>query len=512
MANCHLTSRAWSEYFHSSSSARRQHLLIFVQALQIQACILRVSRLLAVMSPFLLFTALAAAFSKAIAQSQWPPLEEYTWPPGPGSLLIPQYPTPELAGLLKSIDPSRIQNTIEKLVSFGTRSTISNQTDPERGIGAARTWIEQELKSYGGRLNVSVEGYTQPGGVNSRVPNDTFIANVFATLTGSEEPDRVYLVSGHYDSRCTDILDGVSDAPGANDDASGVAVSLELARIFADTTPKATIIFVAVAGEEQGLLGSAYLAQQLKAAGKDVQGMLNNDIVGSSKGGNGREDAGHIRMFLQSLPPTLSQADISNYIKIGAENDGAIRQLGRFIVEVTSNDITGIQVEPVYRPDRFLRGGDHSSFIDQGFPAVRFTEPNENYAHQHQDVRFDNATGIQYGDLIEFVDIDYVSRIAKMNGAALFSLANAPGIPKSVKIDTSSLVLNSTIKWTLDTSASLEKYEIVWRPTEMPHWTHVVVVGKVGSATVDLSKDNVQFGVRAVGVNGYKSPAVAPFP
>jgi hypothetical protein len=298
------------------------------------------------------------------------------------------------------------------------------------------------------------------------------------------------------------------DAPGADDDASGVAVAMELARVMAQHKPAATIIFTAVAGEEQDLFGSNFLATSLKQAGVDVQGMLNNDIVGSSTADDGTKDPGDIRMFAQGIPPTDTLSQVTSLANIGGENDVPARQLGRFVAEVAQNAVTGMSVQMMYRPDRFLRGGDHLSFLQQGFPAVRFTEPHENFAHQHQDVRVVN--GVQFGDLIQFVDFDFVARVAKVNGAALWSLAQAPGTPKNVVIDTSVLTNNSTLRWTVDPLA--DSYEIVWRPTDEPLWTRVIPVGKVGSATVELSKDNVDFGVRSVSKNGFRSPAAFPSP
>ncbi|CAK5263232.1 unnamed protein product [Mycena citricolor] len=432
-----------------------------------------------------------------------------SWPPGPGAALVPQQPDRELAGMMAQIDPARIEAIITKLVSFGTRNTMSNQTDPVRGIGAARDWIAAEMRSFaatsGGRMTVAVPSYIQqPTG---SIIQTTNISNVVATLKGSKDPNRIYVVSGHYDSRVTNNSNFLDDSPGADDDGSGVAVAMELARVMASHSPAATIMFAAVAGEEQGLFGSAFMAAKLANASADVQGMLNNDIVGSSTGDDGTRDPFNIRMFAQGIPNTETLATIDRRISSGAENDSPIRQLGRFVVEVASNAITQMNVQMIYRPDRFLRGGDHESFIAHGYPAVRFTEPHENFAHQHQDVRVVN--GVQFGDLIEFCDFEFNARVAKVNGVALWSLAQAPGTPKGLTLDTSVLTNNSTLRWTPDAAAA--GYEVVWRATEEPLWTHVVPVGNVSSTTVLLSKDNVQFGVRAVGANGFKSPAAFPF-
>ncbi|KAK0214363.1 Zn-dependent exopeptidase [Armillaria fumosa] len=431
------------------------------------------------------------------------------WPAGPGQIISPQLPDQELTTMLNEIDPARIQAIIEKLVSFGTRNTLSNQTDPNRGIGAARDWIASEMRGFaaasGGRMTVTVPSYIQEPA--SSIPTSTVISNIIATLRGSSDPGRVYVVSGHYDSRVTNVDNFEDDSPGADDDGSGVAVSMELARVMATHFPAATIMFAAVAGEEQGLYGSNFMAEQLKNASMDVQGMLDNDIVGSSTADDGTTDPFNIRLFVQGIPPTDTLSEVTARVHVGGDSDTPARELGRFVTEIGSNDVTNMSVQMVYRPDRYLRGGDHLSFLRNGFPAVRFTEPHENFAHQHQDVRVEN--GEQFGDLVEFCDFEFNARVARVNGAALWSLAQAPGTPKNVAIDTSQLTNNSTLSWTLDDAA--DGYEIVWRPTDLSFWTHVIPVGKVSRATVLLSKDNVDFGVRAVGSNGFRSPAAFPF-
>lgn len=429
-----------------------------------------------------------------------------------------QMPDAELHSILNEIDPQRIRATIEKLTTFGTRHTLSSQTDPVRGIGAARDWIAAQMGVYvaaaspGTKATVQVAGYTQqPVGVV--IPNATFISNVVTTIQGMDEPNRAYVITGHYDSRVTNIMDFTSDAPGADDDASGVAVVMELVRILSTRPPpRATIMLGAVAGEEQGLFGANFLAQTLRNNSVDVQGMFTNDIVGSSKADNGVIDAHSIRLFAQGIPSTDSASQLATRESIGGENDSPARELARFVDTVASNPITDMNVRIVYRADRFLRGGDHEPFLSAGFAAARFTEPNENFAHQHQNTRIDPATGLQFGDLIEFVDMDFTARVARVNAAAIWSLAQAPGTPKNVKMDTSVLTNNSTLGWTLDTSPAVAGYEIVWRPTDAPQWTNVVPVGLVNRATVLLSKDNAIFGVRAVGKNGFRSPATFPFP
>lgn len=434
------------------------------------------------------------------------------WPTGPGKTLLPQKPDAELRAMLAAIDPARIEKTIRTLAAFGTRHTLSSQDDPKRGIGAARDWIAARMTEFaaasGGRMVVTVPSYIQDR--QGRITTPTVISNVLATLTGSSQPNRVYVVSGHYDSRCTDILDFTSDAPGANDDASGVAISMELARVMATRRPEATIIFAAVAGEEQGLFGSTFFAKQLKEAGADVQGMFTNDIVGSSTADDGTRDARNVRLFAQGPPGTETAQRAASRLSIGGENDSPARALARFVSEVGGPDTSGLDVRVIYRLDRFLRGGDDLPFLQQGFPAARFTEPNENFAHQHQNVRVEN--GVQFGDLVEFCDFTYIARVAKVNAAALWSLAKAPGMPTDVKINTTILTNDTTLTWTRGVEPDLAGYEVVWRATNDPFWTHVIAVGDVTTATINLSKDNVIFGVRAVDGTNHRSPAVLPFP
>jgi hypothetical protein len=434
---------------------------------------------------------------------------EQNWPNGPGKPNLPQPAGPELHEILRDIDPERIKATVLKLVSFGTRSTISSQTDPHRGIGAARRWIASELRRYaaasGGRMVVDVPSYVQQPA--ERIPKPTRIADVRATLRGSSDPDRLYVVSGHYDSRVTDVLDATSFAPGADDDASGVAVSLELARVMARHHPRATIVFLAVAGEEQGLYGSNFLAQKYKAHGANVEGMLDNDIVGSSTAEDGSRHPHSLRLFAQGISPFNTPQD-QELISVGGENDSPARQLARFVTEVAPPKLTGMNIRVIYRLDRYLRGGDQFSFLEAGYPAVRFTEPFENFAHQHQDVRVEN--GVQYGDLPRFCDFDFIARVARVNAAALWSLATAPGTPRNVVVEASELTNTTTLRWKVDPAAG--GYEVVWRPTTEFPWTHVIRVGHVGSATIQLPKDDVVFGVRAVSRDGHRSPAVLPAP
>ncbi|GAB3075232.1 M20/M25/M40 family metallo-hydrolase [Micromonospora schwarzwaldensis] len=459
-------------------------------------------------------TASAAATAAAVTTplAAGPASAAADTPRGPGRPARPQPPDRELTALLREIDRARIEATVRRLAAFGTRHTLSSQDDPVRGIGAARDWIHAQLAGYaaasGGRMTVELQSYVQEPA--SRIPTATTITNVVATLRGGVTPERVYVITGHYDSRATDVMDAVSDAPGADDDASGVAVVLELARVLATRRTEATIVLAAVAGEEQGLYGSAYLAGRLKAAGVDVQGMFSNDIVGSSTADDGTRDPRTVRLFAEGVPTAETPAEASVRQSVGGENDSPSRQLARFVTDVADHGATGMDVRVIYRRDRYLRGSDHISFLREGWPAGRFTEPAEDFAHQHQDVRV--VDGVQYGDLPEFCDFDYITRVARVNGAALWSLAQAPGTPKGATVVTTNLTNDTTLRWQRGTEPDLAGYEVVWRETTADQWQKVLAVGDVTEVTIDLSKDNVFFGVRAVDRAGHRSPVAFPRP
>lgn len=457
--------------------------------------------------------AVAASSLGASPAAAEPAAGQAGFPDGPGKPARPQRPDGELRALLGELDVDGLRQTVRALVSFGTRHTLSAQDDPKRGIGAARDWLAAAFRKVaatsGGRMTVEVQSYVQqPDG--DRIPRPTRISNVVATLRGRTDPDRVYVVSGHYDSRVSDANDATSDAPGADDDASGVAVVLEMARVMARRRPEATIVFAAVAGEEQGLYGATHLAGRLAESGVDVQGMFTNDIVGSPVADDGTADPAVLRLFAEGVPTSETPEQGAIRESVGGENDSPSRQLARFVTDVASNRATGMDVAVIYRRDRYLRGGDHIPFLERGNPAARFTEPNENYAHQHQDVRVEN--GKQFGDLVRFCDFDYILRVAKVNTATLWSLATAPGTPKNVRVDTADLTNDTTLTWQAGDDAGLSGYQVLWRATTEDDWTHVIDVGDVSTATINLSKDNVFFGVRAVNVDGRRSPATFPLP
>jgi hypothetical protein len=340
------------------------------------------------------------------------------------------------------------------------------------------------------------------------VPQPTTLTNVYAILKGSdpESAKRIVLVTGHYDSRNTNVLDTTGDAPGANDDASGVAVSLESARALSKLKFRATVIFLTVAGEEQGLDGARHFAQMAKEAGWNIEAVLDDDIVGGDKSPG--QQANVIRVFSEGLPSAGDEKQLRAIRGVGAESDSISRELARYIVEVGGAYSLGVKPQLIFRLDRYLRGGDHSAFNDQGFAAVRFTEYRENFNHQHQDLRTEN--GIEYGDTLKFVDFGYVARVARLNAAALAALAAAPAPPAAVKVVTSNLDNNTTLKWGPSEGAS--GYEVIWRETSAPTWEHVKSVGDTTTTTLEISKDNVIFAVRAVDKTGHRSLPVVPVP
>jgi Zn-dependent M28 family amino/carboxypeptidase len=424
---------------------------------------------------------------------------------------------PAIARIVSEIRAANIERTIRKLVSFGTRNTLSAQDNPTRGIGAARDYLYAELSKIAeaseGRMTVEKQTFEQAPGKFQRIARATTLTNVVATLRGTQpaSENRVYVVSGHYDSMCTSPIDAECDAPGANDDASGTAAVVEMARVMSKYKFDATIVFMTVAGEEQGLVGSTYFAEQAKQQKMNIEAMFTNDIIGSSLGGNGVHDARTVRVFSEGVQSNETQEEANVRRGVGGENDSTSRQLARFIKEMGERYVPAMRVMMVYRRDRYLRGGDHIPFLERGYPAVRFTEPNENYNHQHQNVRVEK--GVQYGDLPEFDDFAYIAQVARINAANLAALALAPARPKNAGIVTARLTNDTDLKWDANTEPDLAGYEIVWRDTTSPTWTNSRPVGRVTSYTMKgMSKDNYFFGVRAVDTDGNRSPVSYPRP
>lgn len=428
-------------------------------------------------------------------------------------------PDPQIAAAMRNVSAQTIQRTIEKLVSFQTRHTLSSDLPAStgKGINAAAEWITGELESFskacGGCLEVKTDEFIQEPA--NRIPKPTKLTNVYAILRGSDAANasRIVLVSGHYDSRNSETNDAAGSSPGANDDGSGTAVSMECARVLSQHKFPATIIFLIVAGEEQGLYGSAHFAKMAKAQGWDLEAVLNNDIVGGDKTpGDTKQDPHTVRVFSEGIPASASEGELKMIRALGGENDGASRQLARYVASVAQEYVPEKEFHPlvVYRRDRYLRGGDHTSFNEQGFAAVRFTEYRENYDHQHQNVRTEN--GVEYGDLPKFVDFAYVANVARLNAATLASLASAPAPPAKVRVLTKTLQNDSTLVWETSPGGLATGYQVLWRDTAAPDWEHSQAFGNVTQATLPVSKDNVIFAVQATDAKGHRSLPVVPAP
>ena len=417
---------------------------------------------------------------------------------------------------MKLVTAADVQRIDEKLVSFGTRLTLTSGMPAAsgRGIAAAREWIRSEFERYskecGGCLEVKLDTFTE--GPVDRIPSPTEIVNVYAIQRGtdSENAKRVYVVGGHYDSRPSNTLDTQADAPGANDDGSGTTVAIEAARVLSKSKFPATIVYVAFAGEEQGLNGSKHFAKMAKAGGWVVEGVLSNDIVGGDKSPG--QDPKILRVFSEGLPIGIPQEEWRRVRMLGTESDSISRQLARYVndVGITYFPAGGFRPMMVFRQDRFLRGGDHTSFNEQGFSAVRLTEFHENYNHQHQTPRTEN--GIEYGDLPKFVDYDYLANVARLNIATLASLASAPAPPAQVRVLTKDLENDTTLSWQAAPGGLATGYEVVSRATTAPTWENVHPVKEGTKLTLPMSKDNVFFGVRSVDAKGHKSLVVTPIP
>jgi hypothetical protein len=401
----------------------------------------------------------------------------------------------DVSGIVGQLDGARMKQTVEKLVSFGTRHTLSDTTSETRGIGATRRWIFGEMTriaaASNGHMTVAYQSSMQQGPRTRNLPVE--MINVVATIRGTSDPDRIYIATGHYDSINSDVMNATLDAPGADDDASGVAVIMDLARVLSQHPLEATVMLVAVQGEEQGLLGSRGLAEEAAAKKWAVEGMITNDIVGGIVGGEGDIDNHTIRIF--SANPK------------GA-GEGSARHWARFVRDGVRVYLPQVNARLIYRLDRFGRGGDHTPFFEKGFPAIRFSQANEDYKREHQTVRIEN--GVQYGDLPEFVSGDYMRLVASVNAVALITGACAPAAPKTVKA-TGAVTNDTTLSWEMGTDADLAGYEIVVRETTSDDWEKVIPVGKVSRVTLkDFTIDNVFMGVRAVDKDGNRSPVRTP--
>ena len=425
-------------------------------------------------------------------------------------LTLPAAASPPTArDVMAAISQEYVRATVDKLPTFGTRHSLSDANSPTRGIGAARNWIKSEFDSFGGELKASFEEFEPP--VTGRVRKPTKFVNVVAVLPGTLTPERRYYVVGHYDSMPSDVMDPDTDAPGANDDGSGTTAVMAIAKAMANSPCESTIVFLCTAGEEQSLLGAKYHADQAATRKEDIRAVLSNDIVGDPWGPGGdksRATKNLIRVFSEGIPRNPGAQAHSQIRNLAAESDSTSRQLARYIAEVAEKENSAVKPMLVFRLDRFLRGGDHSAFNDAGFTAVRFTEVHEDYRHQHQTPRV--VDGVQYGDLPEHVDAEYLANVARLNAAALVHLANAPSVPRNTRIITAKLEYSTTLRWEKSPESDVAGYEVVWRETTTPTWNYVKDVGDVAEATIDESKDNFFFGVRAYDKDGYRSPVAFP--
>jgi Zn-dependent M28 family amino/carboxypeptidase len=414
--------------------------------------------------------------------------------------------------LLSRVSEERLRQTVERLVGFGTRHTLSDTTSNTRGIGAARRWIKSEFERYarasGGRMEVTFHrSLVQP---SARIPQPTVVVNVVATLRPSKPSptgDRIIVVGGHYDSRASDPMDPISDAPGANDDGSGTALVLELARLMATMDTEATLIFIAFAGEEQGLVGATQWAEMARLQGWNLEAMFNSDIVGSTRGGDGSIERDYVRLFSEAYSPLDTGSAFRRRNSLGLENDGPSRSLARYIAETGAAYVPGFAVKLIYRRDRFLRGGDHSPFHDRGFAAVRFSVARENYDWQHQNVRVEK--GKEYGDLPKFMDFPYLAAVTRVNLASVASLAVAPAAPREARIITRELGYETELQWKANSEPDLAGYYVRYRETTSPLWQHSVFTTDT-SITLKVLKDDFLFAVQAVDKEGNASLFAIP--
>jgi hypothetical protein len=419
---------------------------------------------------------------------------------------------PEIESMIKEINTDSLKANMYKLVSFGTRNTLSTQGNATRGIGAARQWILSRFNEYAkqseGRMTAFIDTVTYISD-GKRVNRPINLGNVVATLKGTDPNDhRIFIMSGHMDNMRTNVMDSVGDAPGANDDGSGTIAVMECARVMSKHKFPATIIFVTVAGEEQGLIGAYFMAKKAKKENWAIEAVLNNDIMGSN---NSNEtniiDNTRLRVFSEGLSVTDTGKAAMQIRSLGLENDGRSRQLARYIKEIGERYIDNMQIVMIYRNDRFLRGGDHTSFVENGYAAVRFTEMNENYTRQHQDVR--NENGINYGDVPEHIDFEYLRKNSGINLANLSNLAKAPAIPEEVKVDVKKLSNTTFLFWKAPKTGNVKGYYILMRETTSPVWQKKMYTEAL-EIRLPYSKDNYFFAVQSVNEFGNESLPVIP--
>ncbi len=419
---------------------------------------------------------------------------------------------PEIASMVSEVSSDSLQAYINTLVAFGTRNTLSSQTDKTKGIGAARNWVLKKFnefaKNSSGRLTAMIDTTTIPSD-GRRMDVPVLLGNVVATLKGTDPNDnRIFIISGHLDSRRTDVMDRTGNAPGADDDGSGTSAVIECARVMSRHAFSATVIFVAVSGEEQGLFGSTFMADKAKRENWNIEGVFNNDIVGSN---NSNEtniiNNTQVRVFSEGIPSTATEKDIARIKSLGLENDSKSRELARYIKEIGERYVDNLKVVMVYRTDRFLRGGDHLPYLKNGFTAVRITEMNENFTRQHQDIRVEN--GIHYGDLPQYVDFEYLRKNTALNLANLSNLAKAPSVPEDVKVEVKNLSNSTSLSWQSPKTGKVKGYYILMRETTSPVWQKKIFTTQ-NEMTLSYSKDNYFFAIQSVNDSGNESLPVLP--
>jgi Zn-dependent M28 family amino/carboxypeptidase len=417
---------------------------------------------------------------------------------------------PFLHELATQVRPERMREDIEIMVGFGTRHTLSETQSDTRGIGAARRWAGRRFEAISADCGGCLEIVTPSDVVsNQRITTPTEVVNVVAIQRGTGDPNRVIIISGHLDSRVSDVMDFTSDAPGANDDASGVATVFEAARVLSKHRFDATIVYAVLSGEEQGLFGGRILADYARAEGWFVQANLNNDIVGNSEGSNGVRDTTRVRVFSEGTKTVETDQQANQRRYNGGEVDSSSRNLSRFVDGIADRYLANFDVEMIYRTDRYGRGGDQVEMLRAGFPAVRISEGAEHYDRQHQDLRVEN--GVHYGDVIEGVDFDYLGQVARLNIVSLAALARAPAPPTGVTI-AGAVRPDTTVRW--QAVPGVAGYRVWWRSTTAPQWTHSRAFGPEATEAVlrGIVIDDFFFGVSAISADGYESPVVFPGP
>lgn len=415
---------------------------------------------------------------------------------------------PLLHALASEVQKERLRADLERLVGFGTRHTLSDTTSPTRGIGAARRWVADEFRRIGAECGGCVEVVLPSDTVTGpRIPQPTELVNVLGVQRGTGDPNRVIIISGHLDSRVSNVLNATDDAPGANDDGSGVAALIEAARVLSKHQFEATLVYAALVGEEQGLFGARIVADYALAQGWVIEANLNNDMVGNSESQAGIRDQTRIRVFSEGTKIGETLEDAARRRTLGGDNDSPSRNLARFIDNMADRYLLNFDVDMIYRPDRVGRGGDHTEFLRAGFPAVRITEGAESYDRQHQDLRTEN--GIEFGDDLEGVDFDYLTQATRLNVVTMAALANAPAPPNEVTLSRANRGAGVVLRWAAVPGAA--SYRVWWRKTTDPQWTFSREAGSALELTLPtLSIDDYNYGVSAISADGYESPAVFP--